>query len=73
MDGSRVIGLALFVTGVAMLTMTSLAAESLIPNEMVYVAQGPSVMGIDKEQPADSGKKLTAYDRRMNTPGRPML
>jgi len=25
-------------------------------------------MGMDKEPPADTGKKLTAYDRRMQTP-----
>lgn len=44
------------------------AEESLIPADMVYVGQGPSVMGIDKEQPTDSGKKLTPYERRMKTP-----
>jgi formylglycine-generating enzyme required for sulfatase activity len=44
------------------------AEESLIPQEMAYVGHGPSVMGIDKEQPADSGKKLTAYEKRMRTP-----
>ncbi len=45
--------------------------ESLIPKEMVYVGHGPSVMGIDKDAPADSGKKPTAYDRRMKGPGLP--
>ena len=44
------------------------AEESLRPNDMVYVGHGPSVMGIDKEQLADSGKKLTAYEKRMRTP-----
>jgi len=44
------------------------AEESLIPNDMVYVGHGPSVMGIDKEQHADSGQKLTAYEKRMRTP-----
>jgi len=46
----------------------SQAEESLIPEDMVYVGPGPSVMGMDKEQPADSGKKLTAYEKRMKTP-----
>jgi formylglycine-generating enzyme required for sulfatase activity len=57
-----------FVTAMTLLSGTSQAEESLIPKEMVYIGQGPSVMGIDKEMPVDSGKKPTAYDRRMNTP-----
>jgi gamma-glutamyl hercynylcysteine S-oxide synthase len=44
------------------------AEAPLIPNEMAYVGHGPSVMGLDKEKPADSGKTLTAYDKRMKTP-----
>ena len=59
---------AVLVTGMTMLTGTAHAEESLIPREMVYVGHGPSVMGIDKEEPPDSGRKLTAYDRRMKTP-----
>ncbi len=59
---------AVLVTGVAMLTGTARAEEALIPNDMVYIGQGPSVMGIDKEQPGDSGRKPTPYERRMNTP-----
>jgi gamma-glutamyl hercynylcysteine S-oxide synthase len=56
------------VISVTMLASTSHAEESLIPKEMVYVGHGPSVMGMDKEEPADLGRKLTAYDRRMKTP-----
>ena len=37
------------------------ADESLIPHDMVLVAHGPSMMGLDKEQPADSGRRLSAY------------
>ena len=37
------------------------AQESVIPNEMVYVGPGPSVMGLDQQESADSGKTLTAY------------
>lgn len=66
MAGSLVV--AVLVTGVTTLTGTARADESLIPKEMVYVGHGPSVMGIDKEAPADSAKKPTAYERRMNTP-----
>lgn len=60
--------MAVVTTALTVLTGTTHAAESLIPNEMVYVGQGPSVMGIDKKPPRDSGKQATPYDRRMNTP-----
>ncbi|MDQ6735710.1 MAG: formylglycine-generating enzyme family protein [Nitrospirota bacterium] len=56
------------ISGVAWLSGAGHAEESLMLNDMVYVGHGPSVMGMDKEEPADSGKKLTAYDRRMKTP-----
>jgi iron(II)-dependent oxidoreductase len=56
------------IAGIAGLTGASWAADPLIPTEMVFVAHGPSAMGLDKEQPADSGKKLTAYEKRMKTP-----
>ncbi len=39
-----------------------------MPPDTVYVAQGPSVMGLDKTAPPDSGKRATPYERRMNTP-----
>jgi formylglycine-generating enzyme required for sulfatase activity len=57
-----------FVAGIVMLAGAGHAEESLIPREMVYIGHGPSVMGIDKDQPADSGKRLTAYEKRMRTP-----
>lgn len=68
MNRSRANLAAVLVTGMTMLAGTSYAGESLIPKEMVYVGHGPSVMGIDKEPPPDSGKKITAYARRMNGP-----
>ncbi len=68
MNISRSTMVAVLLTGVTMLIGTSHADVSLIPNDMVYVGHGPSVMGLDKEEPADSGKKPTAYDRRMKTP-----
>ena len=57
-----------FVVGLVMMAGTGHAEESLIPREMVYIGHGPSVMGIDKDEPADSGKRLTAYEKRMKTP-----
>ena len=69
MQHPRTIALAIMIIGVVVPLTGSYAGESLIPGDMVYVAHGPSVMGIDKEQPAmDSGKKLTPYERRINTP-----
>ena len=70
MNVSKTIMPTVLVISVTMLAWTSHAEESLIPKEMVYVGHGPSVMGIDKEEPADLGlgRKLTAYDRRMKTP-----
>ncbi len=63
----KVILPVLFLTGFATMSGTA-HAENLIPNDMVYVAHGPSVMGIDKSQPSNSEKKLTPYERRMKTP-----
>jgi iron(II)-dependent oxidoreductase len=60
--------IATLLTGFTLLPASVHAEGPLIPKEMVYVAHGPSVMGLDKETPPDSGKKLTPYDRRMKTP-----
>lgn len=60
--------LTLLVVSGTVPAATTHAEESLIPAEMVYVGHGPSVMGADKDAPAESDKKTTAYDRRMNTP-----
>ena len=56
---------ALGLIGMTVPAGTSYAEESLIPTEMVYIGHGPSVMGLDKEEPPDSGKKPTAYNRWM--------
>lgn len=55
------------VVGVSILTAAVHAHESMIPKDMVYVGHGPSIMGLDKEQTAESGRRLTAYDKRMKT------
>jgi formylglycine-generating enzyme required for sulfatase activity len=57
-----------FVAGIVMLAGSGHAEEPLIPKEMVYIAHGPSVMGIDKDESPDSAKRLTAYEKRMKTP-----
>lgn len=68
MNMKQAIILAVLIVGVSLPTGRSQAEESSIPAEMVYIGHGPSVMGVDKEAPANSGKKSTAYERRMNTP-----
>ena len=57
-----------FVAGIVMLAGSGHAEEPLIPRGMVYIAHGPSVMGIDKDESPDSAKRLTAYEKRMRTP-----
>lgn len=68
MRTSTTIILASLVVGITMTPQMSRAEQSLIPTDMVYVGHGPSVMGLDKEEPAESDKTLTPYERRMNTP-----
>ncbi len=61
------IGAGLMV-GITMLTGTAQGEDKLIPPDMVYVGHGPSVMGLDKAEAAESGRRLTAYDKRMKKP-----
>lgn len=68
MNVTHTIVLTVLVASGTMPTGGSQAEESLIPTEMVYIGHGPSVMGVDKEEPTNSGKKVTAYDRRMKAP-----
>ncbi|MDP3598508.1 MAG: SUMF1/EgtB/PvdO family nonheme iron enzyme, partial [Nitrospirota bacterium] len=68
MNRSRALLATVLVSGVTMLAGPSYAEESLIPKDMVYIGQGPSVMGIDKQAPVGSGKQPTAYDKRMKGP-----
>lgn len=60
--------LATLFSFIILLSGSAHAEESLVPQEMVYIGPGPSVMGLDKEEPAYSEKKLTAYEKRMKTP-----
>ncbi len=68
MQTAQKIIIATLTVGYTILTPTAQAEKHLIPTDMVYVGHGPSVMGIDKEPPPESGKKPTAYDKRMMTP-----
>ena len=54
---TTIIILLSFIVGITMTPEMSKAQESLTPKDMVYVGHGSSVMGIDKEQPADGPAK----------------
>ena len=57
-----------FVMGLMVALPAAQAEEATIPQDMVYVGQGPSVMGLDRTEPAKSESRLSLYDKRMNTP-----
>lgn len=61
-----VLGAGLAV-GITLLTLPAQAQQSMIPKDMVYVGQGPSLMGLDQAEPATSNRRLTAYEKRMKT------
>jgi formylglycine-generating enzyme required for sulfatase activity len=65
---TKTIAWTMLIAGVALPAGSGLAEDSFIPADMVYVGQGPSIMGIDKVPSADLDKRLTPYARRMNTP-----
>ncbi len=67
MRTSTTVILASFVASVTMAAGVSRAEALLIPKDMVYVGHGRSVVEIDKEQPADLGKRPTPYERWMKT------
>jgi len=52
MNVAKTMMLTVLVISMTMLAWTSHAEESLIPKEMVYVGHGPSMMGMDKGEPA---------------------
>lgn len=64
----RIDMIAALVVALTIMITTASAEEHLIPADMVYIGQGGSVMGLDREEPVVTGKKLTLYDRRMKTP-----
>ena len=68
MHTARIIVIAALATIFTTLNPTVRAEESVIPKDMVYIGQGGSMMGLDREEPLDTGKKLTLCDRRMKKP-----
>jgi gamma-glutamyl hercynylcysteine S-oxide synthase len=68
MHTAKIIVIATLAAAFTIVNATARAEEPLIPNDMVYIGHGGSLMGLDKEEPLASGKKPTPYDRRMKTP-----
>ena len=56
------------VVGIIVIAPAADADDSGIPKDMVYVGQGPAVMGLDRVEPAEPNRRLSLYDRRMKTP-----
>src|SRR5512141_2213164 len=56
------------LAAVTILTAPVRAEEPLIPKDMRYIGQGGSVMGLDKEEPVESGKTLTRHEKHMKAP-----
>ena len=61
MHTAQAIVIATLTAGCMILPTTIHAEEPLIPKDMRYIGQGGSVMGLDKEEPVESGKKLTRH------------
>jgi iron(II)-dependent oxidoreductase len=68
MHMAQTIVIATVAAGFMILPAPVPAEEPLIPMGMVYVGQGPSVMGLDKEEPVESGKTLTRHEKHMKAP-----
>jgi formylglycine-generating enzyme required for sulfatase activity len=65
---ARIIVIAAMAVASAIVSVTARAEEHLIPKEMAYIGHGGSVMGLDPQEPVDTGRKASLYERRMKTP-----
>ncbi|HSA85772.1 MAG TPA: SUMF1/EgtB/PvdO family nonheme iron enzyme [Nitrospira sp.] len=68
MHTAKINVIAPLVVALILVSITAPAEEHLIPADMAYIGQGGSVMGLDREEPVDMGKKPSLYERRMKTP-----
>ncbi len=59
MQMAHTIVIVALAAGFTILPAPVRAEEPLIPKDMRYIGQGGSVMGLDKEEPVESGKTLT--------------
>ncbi|MBH0205069.1 MAG: formylglycine-generating enzyme family protein, partial [Nitrospira sp.] len=68
MHTTRIIVIAALATACTTVNPAVHAQESLIPKDMVYIGQGPSIMGLDKEGAAQQANIPARYHRRNRTP-----
>jgi formylglycine-generating enzyme required for sulfatase activity len=68
MHVAHTIVIATLAAGFMLLPAPVRAEEPLIPKDMRYIGQGGSVMGLDKEEPVESGKKLTRHEKHLKAP-----
>lgn len=68
MHMAQTIVIATLAAGFMILPATVRAEEPLIPQDMVYIGQGGSVMGLDKGVSVEPGKTLTRHEQLMKAP-----
>jgi len=68
MHTTQIIVIAVLATAVTILSQTVRAEESVIPRDMVYIGQGPSIMGLDKEESKKFVNSPATYKKRTRTP-----
>ena len=56
------------IMGIFAVAPVAQAHEAEIPKAMVYVGQGPSIMGLDRTETATPTRRLSLYDKRMSMP-----
>ena len=68
MHTTRIIVITALATAFTTMNPTVRAEESVIPRDMVYIGQGPSIMGLDKEEPKEFVNSPATYKKRTRTP-----
>jgi formylglycine-generating enzyme required for sulfatase activity len=68
MHTARIIAIAALATAFTIVNQIVGAEESLIPRDMVYIGQGPSIMGLDKEEGMEQANTRAKYHIRNRTP-----
>lgn len=67
MHTAEIMVIAALAITVTTLNPTVRAEESGIPSDMVYIGRGPSIMGLDKEDPQELANARTTYHKRNRT------
>jgi formylglycine-generating enzyme required for sulfatase activity len=67
MRTARIIVIAALTVAFSTVNQSVRAEESMLPKDMVYIGQGPSIMGLDKEDPKELANARTTYHKRNRT------